>query len=424
MGSTVIAIPDGEEVAIEEKKKFHCSLLPILSFLKETKTKHDMRRFTHCIKVGITLVLVAFLSLLDPIYKQLGENAMWAIMTVVVMFEFYAGATLSKGLNRGIGTMLGGGLGCLAATIAQEIGGIGNAIVIGTSVFIFSAAATYSRSIPSIKRQYDYGAMIFILTFNLVVVSGLHADKVVHLARERLSTILMGFVVCIFTSFLFFPVWAGDELHDSLATKFEELARSIEGFLEEYFKEISKENQCNPSFHFSCCKSLLHTKTKDEELAKFARWEPWHGKFGFSYPWNKYLQIGEVLRELATTILSLKGCLQSPRQSSETAWQSIKEPCEAAGKSLAWTLRELGGSIKKMRRCQTGDLIVSKLKSMRVELSMAMSPSTLGQLENGEGLAIANFMFSLMEMVEKVEELAKEVEELGELADFHSKQRL
>jgi uncharacterized membrane protein YccC len=51
--------------------------------------------------------------------------------------NLWAGATLSKGLNRGIGTILGGGLGCLAAALAQKVGGIGNAIVVGTSVFIF-----------------------------------------------------------------------------------------------------------------------------------------------------------------------------------------------------------------------------------------------------------------------------------------------
>lgn len=47
-----------------------------------------------------------------------------------------SGATLGKGFNRGMGTMLGGGLGCLAAIFAQNIGGVGNSIIIGTSVFI------------------------------------------------------------------------------------------------------------------------------------------------------------------------------------------------------------------------------------------------------------------------------------------------
>lgn len=52
----------------------------------------------------------------------------------------FSGATLSKGLNRGLGTILGGGLGCLAAVLAQAVSGMGNAsiIIIGCSVFIIS----------------------------------------------------------------------------------------------------------------------------------------------------------------------------------------------------------------------------------------------------------------------------------------------
>lgn len=91
------------------------------------------------------------------------------------------------------------------------------------------AAATYTRLIPRVKRRYDYGVTIFILTFNLVAVSGLRADAVMKLAKERLSTICMGFIVCIFTSLLIFPMWASDELHCSTVTKFEKLASSIEG---------------------------------------------------------------------------------------------------------------------------------------------------------------------------------------------------
>lgn len=103
----------------------------------------------------------------------------------------------------------------------------------------------------------------------------------------------------------------------------------------------------------------------------------------------------------------------------QTLKQSIKEPCEAVGSSLARTLRDLGESIMKMRRCQPQDFILPKLKSVRQELSQVMSPSKLGKLENADGLAIASFVFALMEMTEKLEELVKEVEELGELAEFH-----
>ncbi|OMP05032.1 Aluminum-activated malate transporter [Corchorus olitorius] len=427
MGSTVIDIPDGETVAAAPKerktKKFDsCCLanINIISFLREKKNRHDIKKVIHSIKVGIALVLVSLLYLLNPLYNQVGDNAMWAIMTVVVIFEFFAGATLSKGLNRGIGTVLGGGLGCLAAAFAQAVGGIGRAIIVGISVFIFGAAATYTRQVPNIKKKYDYAVTIFILTFNLVVVSGLRAEEVLVLARSRLSTIVMGFAICIFISLLVFPIWASDELHDSFVSRFQDLARSLEGFSKEYFADITEKEKKSSANYFSSCKSILQSKPKDESLVLFARWEPWHGKFGFSYPWRKYLQLGEELRDLATIILSLKGCLKTPTQSSEALRQSIKEPCEEIVSSLAWALRELGESIKTMRKCRSEDAIVPKLKSVRLELSLIMTPSILGtNLEKADGLGLASLVYSLMEMVEKMEELAKEVEELGELGGFH-----
>lgn len=48
--------------------------------------------------------------------------------------------------------------------------------------------------------------------------------------------------------------------------------------------------------------------------ANFAKWEPWHGKFGFSYPWEKYLKIGEVLRELAALTLALQCCIHASKK--------------------------------------------------------------------------------------------------------------
>ena len=73
--------------------------------------------------------------------------------------------------------------------------------------------------------------MIFILTFNLVVVSGVRIQdqKVWEIARERLLTIVMDFVVCICVSLLVFPYWASDELHDSTVYRFQHLANALQG---------------------------------------------------------------------------------------------------------------------------------------------------------------------------------------------------
>ncbi|GKA29429.1 aluminum-activated malate transporter [Tanacetum coccineum] len=94
----------------------------------DQSNKKYNQQLIHSFKVGFALVLVSLLYILDPLFEQVGENAMWAIMTIEVIFEFFAGATLSKGLLRGIGTILGGGLGCLAKFLANDMGKTGNTL--------------------------------------------------------------------------------------------------------------------------------------------------------------------------------------------------------------------------------------------------------------------------------------------------------
>ncbi|KAK7378345.1 hypothetical protein VNO80_03784 [Phaseolus coccineus] len=434
----VIAITNSEEDNIRKENKMFQFQLPLgkneahcLSTItsnprhKQMHRDQDTRKIIHCIKVGISLVLVSLLYLLNPLFKQVGENAMWAIMTVVVMFEFSAGATLGKGFNRGLGTIIGGGLGCLVALFAQSIGihRVGNSIIIGVSVFIFGSFATYLRLIPSIKKRYDYGVMIFILTFNLVAVSGARVNvKVWELARERLLNILMGFIVCVCVSLFVFPLWASDELHDSIVSRFLDLANTIQGCLGECTKIIDeKENQ--PRASFNVCNSVLNSKSKDESLANFAKWEPWHGKFGLSYPWERYLKIGEILREMAAFILATGRCLEASKEPMatlrESQWVHL-ETCKALESKVACILRELGDSIKKMMKCDAKGCVSEQLKAAREDLSFIISTSKMVQLEDAQVLAIATFVFLLMELIGKVEELAKQVEELGDIAGFRT----
>ncbi|CAN1246906.1 Aluminum-activated malate transporter 13 [Linum grandiflorum] len=373
-----------------------------------------VRKWVHSGKVGVAVVVVSLLYFLDPLYKEVGDdNAIWAIMTVVVIFEFHAGATVSKGVNRIIGTVLGGGFGCLVATTGQKVGGIGNSIIVGVSVFAVAGGATYYRQIQR-KKLFDYGANIFILTFSLVAVSGLRIENVIEIARERLLMILLGFMTCVLTSLFFFPIWASDDLHSSFSSRFHQLAASLQGCVEEYFRMEEKSDDDDESKQqpvidecFKTCEAVLLAKSKDDSLVISARWEPWHGKFGLSYPWDRYNKTAQILSDLAASILSLKFCLKSPRQ-----------PCEAAAASLAWTLGELGDSIRRMRRCNTEASIVPELKSARLELSRVIVTTPFNATD-AEALGMATFVFRLTEMVEVLEELAKQVEELGQTAGFH-----
>lgn len=94
------------------------------------------------------------------------------------------------------------------------------------------------------------------------------------------------------------------------------------------------------------------------------------------------------------------------------------EACEAIGSKVAWALRELGDSMKQMRKCEAeATTIAAKLKAARAELSLVISTPKIATLENGH---LASFVYLLMEVVDKVEELVKEVEELGHIAGFRT----
>ena len=91
------------------------------------------------------------------------------------------------------------------------------------------ASATHFRFFPKIKRKYDYGVVIFILTFNMITVSGYRVQNIFRIAYERLSTIAIGSAICVVISLFVYPIWAGEDIHKSIIKKIQGLADSIEG---------------------------------------------------------------------------------------------------------------------------------------------------------------------------------------------------
>ena len=91
------------------------------------------------------------------------------------------------------------------------------------------SAATFLRFIPEVKARYDYGVIIFILTFTMVAVSSYRVEDLIEFARERVTTVAVGVITCIFTSVLVFPIWAGEDLHKLAAGNLDKLAEFLEG---------------------------------------------------------------------------------------------------------------------------------------------------------------------------------------------------
>ncbi|CAI0418631.1 unnamed protein product [Linum tenue] len=322
--------------------------------------KDDPRRAIHAVKVGLALTLVSMLYLLEPLFEGIGQNAIWAVMTVVVVLEFTAGATLCKGLNRGLGTILAGSLAFLIEFIAEATGQVGRAIFIGCAVFIIGAAATYLRFLPYVKKNYDYGVVIFLLTFNLITVSSFRVSNVMRIAHERFVTIAIGCGICLFMSLLVFPIWSGQDLHNSTVNKLQGLANSIEVCVNEYFSDEAvteareesddEEKSCDEDPIYKGYKAVLDSKSTDETLALYASWEPRHSRH-CRYPWQQYVKVGAALRRFSYTVVALHGCLQTEIQAPKSCRALFKDPCVRLANEVSRVLIELATSIESRRHC-------------------------------------------------------------------------
>ncbi|CAN0847535.1 Aluminum-activated malate transporter 8 [Linum grandiflorum] len=278
--------------------------------------KDDPRRIMHSLKVGLSLTLVSLLYYIRPLYDGFGVAGMWAVLTVVVISEFTVGGTLSKGLNRGFATLFAGALGVGAQHLAALSGHKGEPILLGILVFLLASTSTFMRFFPRIKARYDYGVLIFILTFALVSVSGYRVDEILTLAEQRLVTIIIGGATCMVVSICICPVWAGQDLHNLVSSNIEKLGCYLEGFAAEYFQspEDGEIAAAAVKPFPQVYKSVLTSKSTEDTLANLARWEPRHGQFRLKHPWKQYLKTAAAARQCAYQIESLNGYIHSGLQ--------------------------------------------------------------------------------------------------------------
>lgn len=85
------------------------------------------------------------------------------------------------------------------------------------------------RFSPRLKARYDYGLLIFILTFCLVSLSDVKASELLETAYERLLTIIIGSFIAIAVCICICPVWIGEELHNQISGNVQKLADFLEG---------------------------------------------------------------------------------------------------------------------------------------------------------------------------------------------------
>ncbi|KAL5726846.1 hypothetical protein ACHQM5_000096 [Ranunculus cassubicifolius] len=395
----------------------------------------DPRKIVHCVKVGMALAVVSLFYYVRPLYQGVGGTAMWAVLTVVVVFEFTVGACLSKSFNRTSGTCLAGFLAVGVHWIASQSGEEIEPIILRSSVFILAAAATFSRFIPTVKARFDYGVLIFILTFSLVSVSSYRVKDLLDLAQERLSTVVIGEAICLVISMLICPVWAGQELHVLVARNMEKLATSLDASVTEHFKENTDalEDDEETRKKIQGYKCVLNSKASEESMANFARWEPAHGRFSYRHPWKQYLKMGVSVRNCAYCIEALIGCLNSDIQAPEIVTKHLSKVCMKLSSHSSLVLQDLARIIKNMRTSSTVEFSVEGMKSSVQELQVALKSlpeqytpsefpaqqmSSPGIIPLIEVLPVVSAISLLIEIATRIEQIVFLVDELAKLANF------
>ncbi|KAL2612018.1 hypothetical protein R1flu_023710 [Riccia fluitans] len=311
-------------------------------------------------KAGLAAALCSVLCFAPPPFDMFNKNGVWAVVTADVVLEANVGLTISKGLNRTLGTLAAAVLALGVNYYAVNLGAYEPFYIMGW-VFFGAALATMFKFRRPFKDRWNYAVAISMITFHILILSkSEHKDKIV-LPLIRLATIVIGFLTMSLVNLGIAPKYAGSGISELIAKNFERAGTAMERCVTFYLEgkvldqvgDILTGRKQDDSVHTTFTE-MVAADAECDKLLKAVPFEPCHGRFFYQYPWHLYTDVTDNLRYTLYDVIALDSCLRAEIQAPGELRKICKDEFEGIGKECAEVFRLLGESIRNMKLVDCG----------------------------------------------------------------------